>query len=112
MVSVGIRLKGYPNTSLSLHDVPTICEPIACQPITASVEADDHLMSLDLADSADGSAILIGCDHYWDLVTGKISEGAHCDLHQTRLGVVWPCHLSPPNTFLILRRDYPPPSSG
>ena len=53
----------------------------SCQPITATVEVNDHLRGLDLADSADGSSclpvdILIGCDYYWDLVTGSICRGA------------------------------------
>lgn len=80
IVSVGVRMKGYPNASLSLHVVPTICEPLSCQPITASVETHDHLARLDLADWADGNSrlpvdVLIGCDHYWDLVTGSICRG-------------------------------------
>ena len=59
---------------LSLHVVPTICEPISSQPINSSVESHDHLLKLD---SADGNShlpvdILIGCDYYWDLVTGSI----------------------------------------
>lgn len=64
MVSVGLQLKGYPNASLSLHVVPTICEPLSSQPITASVETRDRLRELDLAD--DGTSrlpvdILVGC---------------------------------------------------
>jgi len=66
---------------LSLHVVPTICEPISSQPILTSVEAHDHLLQLDLADSADGRSrlpvdILVGCDYYWELVTGSICRGA------------------------------------
>ena len=81
MVSVGLQLKGYPNASLSLHVVPTICEPLSSQPITASVETHDRLRELDLADSSDGTSrlpvdILVGCDHYWDFVTGKICRVA------------------------------------
>ena len=77
IVHVGIRLKGYPNAALSLHVVPTICEPLSCQPITASAVA---YKKLDLADSAELDSrllvdILIGCDHYWDLVTGDICRG-------------------------------------
>lgn len=81
IVSVGIRLReGYPNVLLSLYVVPTICEPILSQPITASVESHDHLLKLELADSADGSSylpvdILVGCDYYWDLVTGSVCRG-------------------------------------
>ena len=64
IVSVGICVKRYPTASLSLHVVPTICEPLSCQPITTSVETNAHL---DLADSADGNSclpvdILIGSD--------------------------------------------------
>ena len=77
IVSVCICLKGYPSVSLSLHVVPTICEPLSCQPITASVETSNHLKGLDLADSADGNSclpvdILIGSDYHWDLVTGSV----------------------------------------
>jgi len=42
IVSVGICLKGYPTVSLSLQVVPTICEPLPYQPITASVEPNGH----------------------------------------------------------------------
>lgn len=94
IVSVGVCLKGYPTVSMSLHVVPTICEPLSCQPITASVEANDRLMGLDLADSADGCSrlpvdILIGSDYYWDLVTGSIcrSEKGPTAIH-TKLGWV------------------------
>ena len=93
-MSIGICLKGYSTVSLSLHVFPTICEPLSYQPITASVEANNHLIGLDLADSDDGSSrlpvdILIGCDHYWDLVTGSISrsENGPTAIH-TKLGWV------------------------
>ena len=93
-VSVGICLKGYPNATLSMYVVPTICKPLSCQPITASVEANDHLISLGIADSADSSSrlpvdILIGCDHYWELVTGGVcrSENGPTAIH-TKLGWV------------------------
>ena len=94
IVSVGICVKGYPTVSLSLHVVSTICEPLSCQPITTSVEANGHLVGLDLADTADGNSrlpvdILIGSDYYWDLVTGSIcrSEKGPTAIH-TKLGWV------------------------
>ena len=70
-------LRGYPDTTLFLHVVPTICKSLSSQPITASVEASEHFVSLEFADSAEGGAylpvdVLIGCDHYWELVTGSI----------------------------------------
>lgn len=91
IVEVGVLLKGYP---LSLYTVPSICEPLSCQPITACVEANHHLLSLDLADTSNGNTqlpvdMLIGCDHYWDLVTGSICrcEGGPTAIH-TKLGWV------------------------
>ena len=94
LVSVGVCLKGYPNMPLSLHVVSTICEPLSCQPVTASIESHGQLMSLDLAESADTDSrlpvdILIGCDQYWELVTGGIrrSEKGPTAIH-TKLGWV------------------------
>ena len=77
IVSIGLCKRGYPDTTLLFHVVPTICNPLTSQPITASVEANEHFVNLEFADSAEGSAylpvdMLIGCDHYWDLVTGSI----------------------------------------
>lgn len=108
IVSVGVCLKGYANTSLSLHVVPAICEPLSCQPITASIESHGQLMSLDLADSADANSrlpvdVLIGCDHYWELVTGSIcrSEKGPTAIH-TKLGWVL---SGPTNTPIGVRAD-------
>ena len=106
IVSVGICLKGYPTASLTLHVVPTICEPLSCQSITASVEANDQLMGLDLADSDDGSSrilvdVLISCDHYWDLVTGSVcrTEKGSTAIH-TKLGWVLSGPGSPSSSML------------
>ena len=94
IVTLGIGLKGYPNAFLSLRVVPTICEPISSQPITASAESHAHLFKLDLADSADGASclpvdILVGCDYYWELMTGGICrrEQGPTAIH-TKLGWV------------------------
>ena len=57
-MKVGICLKGYPTMSLLLYAVPNICEPLSCQPISTCVEANNHLLSLDLADHSDGNAQL------------------------------------------------------
>ena len=80
IVSVGVCLKGYPDVSVSLHVVPTIFEPLTFQPVKASVRAYGHLTGLDLANATKNqeqlpSHILIGCDHYWDLVTRRICGG-------------------------------------
>ena len=57
-----------------------ICEPLAGQPISACIEENRHLASLDLADFSDGTSslevdILIGSDYYWSLVTGEVCRG-------------------------------------
>ena len=102
IVSVGICLKGYSTVYLSLHVVPTICEPLSCQPITASVETNKQLMGLDLADFADGDSrlpvdVLIGSDYYWDLVTGSIcrSEKGPTAIHTKLCWVLSGPTLSP-----------------
>jgi hypothetical protein len=80
VVEVGMRVKGFPPLCLSLYVVPMICKPIVSQPISACVAETQHLGPLELADYSDGKAslevdALIGCDFYWDLVTGGMSRG-------------------------------------
>ena len=58
IVSIGLCLRGFPDTTLSFHVVPTICKPL---PITSIVEANEHFRSLEFADSADSSAHLSTC---------------------------------------------------
>lgn len=65
---------------LSLYVVPTICEPVVSQPITAVIQQNPKLRELDLADFSHGSSslqvdVLIGSDYYWELVTGGICRG-------------------------------------
>ena len=67
--------KGYPDMSLCLYVVPTICEPLVSQPITTCVQSHPHLLALELADTSDtGSSLpidlLVRSDYYWELVTG------------------------------------------
>lgn len=98
IVDVGMCTKGYPTMSLSLYAVPTICEPLSCQPISASVEENDHLLGLDLADSSDGNTqyMLIGCDYYWDRSICRNERGPTVVIH-TKIGWV----LSGPNKLCI-----------
>ena len=65
---------------LSALVVPFICNPLTAQPINHSKQTYDHLIGLELADSAESSDvldvdILIGSDSYWDLVTGQVVRG-------------------------------------
>ena len=73
-------LKDCPAMSLTLYVVPTICEPLVSQPITACIELNPRLMGLDLADFSDATSslhvdLLTGSDYYWDLVTRNICRG-------------------------------------
>ena len=79
-INVGMNLKDCPPMSLMLYVVPTICEPLVSQPITACIDQNPRFMGLDLADyAAEDSTlhvdVLIGSDYYWDLVTGNICRG-------------------------------------
>ena len=94
IVNVGMHLKDCPPMLLTLYVVPTICEPLVGQAITACIERNSKLMGLDLADYSDGATslhvdLLIGSDYYWDLVTGSVcrGEGGLTAIH-TKLGWV------------------------
>lgn len=80
VVSVDMCLKGQDSMSLSLYVMPTICEPLVGQPVSAYIKQQPHLQGLELADSSNTKAsmqvdILIGSDYYWQLVTGTIRRG-------------------------------------
>ena len=54
--------------------------PVICSPLPKRVDINDypHLQGLELADSSEsqcGIDILIGSDHYWDIVTGETIRG-------------------------------------
>ena len=54
--------------------------PVICSPLPKHVDINDypHLQGLGLADSSEsqcGIDILIGSDHYWDIVTGETIRG-------------------------------------
>ena len=94
VVDVRMCLKGYSPMSLSLYVVPTICEPLVNQPITACVQQSKAFSGLDLADNSDGESslqvdMLIGSDYYWDIVTGSVCriDGGPTAIH-TKLGWV------------------------
>ena len=80
IVRVGMTTHHGPDIELTLLTVPYICEPLSVQPISLCRESFEHLMTLELADNADGSTpmevdVLIGSDHYWRLMTGDIRRG-------------------------------------
>ena len=60
--------------------VPFICNPLTSQLINHTRDDYDHLLGIDLADSADIGEVLevdmlIGSDFYWSLVTGRVRRG-------------------------------------
>ena len=92
IVDVGMHLKNCPPMSLKLYVVPTICEPLVSQPITACIEQNPKFMGLDIADFTHEASrlhvdLLIGSDYYWDLVTGNRGDGGLTAIH-TKLGWV------------------------
>ena len=94
IVNVGMCLRGYPSMSLSLYMIPTICEPLVRQPISACVKQYPHLMGLQLADFSSTELsmpvdVLIGSDFYWQLVTGSVCREAEGPIAiHTKLGWV------------------------
>ena len=79
-VKVGLKMKIGQNQILTLFSVPTICEPLSPHPIRKCQQTYDHLAGLELADKSNDAQllrvdILIGSDHYWDLITGGLRRG-------------------------------------
>ena len=77
VVSLGVKTNNGGMSEVTALVVPLICSHLASQPITASRESHEHLLGLELADSANGSDnlevdVLIGSDWYWSLVTGRV----------------------------------------
>ena len=77
-VRIAIRAGGY--MKLLAVVVPHICDPVHAQPITFAKSNYQHLANLELADPGEHSGelnidILVGSDHYWDVVTGRVIRG-------------------------------------
>ena len=80
IVNFGVRIKSGAMLEIAALVVPLICSPLTSQPITTSGECQEHLLGLELADSADSDDVLevdvlIGSDWYWNLVTGRVIRG-------------------------------------
>ena len=79
-VRVGLTLRGDQFLIFKLFSVPMICEPLTSLPLSDCQKTYSHLTGLELADDPGDSRtlqvdILIGCDHYWDLITGRLQRG-------------------------------------
>ena len=91
MIRVAISHKNDEPVHVLFSSVSLICEPL-------SLLTTRHLANLDLADfSQAGDELqidtLIGSDHYWQLMTGKViqAEWANCNTNPFGLGAVWSC---------------------
>ena len=80
IVDVCMRLRKGGMKDLRVFVVPSICEALTGHPITLCQESYAHLAGLPLADASDGSDdlevdVLLGCDYYWSIITGKTKRG-------------------------------------
>jgi hypothetical protein len=114
LVNLGVHVSNGEVIMLNALVVPFICNPITFQPISVSRERFDHLMGLELADSADAQEsleidVLIGSDSYWSFVTGNIIRGI-CGptAVQTKMGWVLSGPAGPPeiSTNLIFNATH------
>ena len=80
VIELGVRVEGDDTMKFSALVVSSICNPLMSQPINHSRQSCDHLVGLELADSAEMSDVieidvLIGSDMYWDFVSGEVIRG-------------------------------------
>jgi len=80
VVSLGLRPLDGGLLQLSTVLVPHICNPMSIQSIASCKLLYSHIAGLKLADPGETVGelkvdVLIGSDHYWEVVTGKIVEG-------------------------------------
>lgn len=78
---IRLHTKDGHGIELELVAVPLICEPLCGQPIVCAVKQLPELSHLDLADTSTCTDnlnvdILIGCDYYWQIVTGNMVRTA------------------------------------
>ena len=79
LVTLGIITRNGRSLRINALVVPHICDAIHGQPPKVVMRQYPHLMDLDLADGGErvGMTIdlLIGADHYWSMVSGKVRRG-------------------------------------
>ncbi|KAL5500600.1 hypothetical protein EMCRGX_G012191 [Ephydatia muelleri] len=82
VVTLSMDTKDGRQLQLQFLTVPLICEPLSGQPVVCAAERYPHLSKLELADAVeDGDNldvdVLIGSDHYWKVVSGRVIQAAH-----------------------------------
>ena len=79
------------DVQLSAFVIPLICDPLQSQSIVHASVTHAHLRGLKLADYSTGEDdimvdILVGSDQYWQLVSGKVVRGSHCNSDKAWMG--------------------------
>ena len=79
-VTVGLRCKDDDVIHLTVFSIPTICQPIAPYAMDQHRDCYPHLTGLELADNVYTRSplevgLLVGSDHYWKFLTGRIRRG-------------------------------------
>jgi hypothetical protein len=95
-VDFSLITRGGETFKLTALVVPFICNPPTSQPINHARCHYDHLLEIDLADSANVGDVLevnvpIGSDFYWSLVTGRVQRGRNGPMAvHTKVGWILP----------------------
>ena len=101
-VKVGFKLKSGQSQILTLFSVPAICERLTSHSLINCRDVYPHLSGLEFADEpGDGEElhvdVLVGSDHYWDLITGRVRRGSDGPVAiDTKLGWVLSGPISTP----------------
>ena len=80
VVELGVHTQTGETLKMAALTVPFVCNPVTCQPTQQAMETYEHLLGLELADSAEPEEelqvdVLVGSDVYWSLVTGDVRRG-------------------------------------
>ena len=80
-VKVGFKLRSGQSQILTLFSVPAICQQLTCHPLVNYRDVYPHLSGLEFAEEPEDNQelhvdVLVGSDHYWDLITGRVRRGS------------------------------------
>ena len=80
VVQLCVAAENGEEVQLSAFVVPLICDPVQRQYVAKAGNTYAHLKGLNLADHCTGDNdvavdILVGSDHYWNLVSGRVIRG-------------------------------------
>ena len=82
VVKATLETREERDLELTLLMIPRICEPITSMALEVGIQSYDHLRDLNFADSIGNGEvvdfdILIGLDHYWDVVSVEVVRGGN-----------------------------------